>query len=54
MVCNDWRGLNPESDLMSSLQMISRGRGDFLGIPFLSKFDATSLFEATVPSLMPI
>jgi hypothetical protein len=54
MVRNDGRGLNLESDLMSSTQMISKGRGDFLDVPFLSKFDETSLFGETVSSLVPI
>jgi hypothetical protein len=38
----------------SSYMVHSDGRGDFLGAPFLSKFDVTSLFGATVSSLMPI
>jgi hypothetical protein len=52
MICNDERGVSSESDMMISIQMIYRGRGDLLGVPFLSKFDETSLFGATVSSLM--
>jgi hypothetical protein len=40
MICNDRISLNPEPDLIS-IRTISRGRGDFLGVPFLSKFDGT-------------
>jgi hypothetical protein len=52
MVCNDRKSLNTEPDF-SSIKAISRGRGNYLGDPFLSKFDGTSLLEAIVSSQMP-
>jgi hypothetical protein len=47
-------GVSALSDLMSSLLMTSRGRGDYLSVSFFSKFDETSLSGATVSLLMPI
>jgi hypothetical protein len=38
---------------LSSIQTISKRRGDILGVPFLSKFDGTSLFGVIVSSLTP-